>query len=341
MKNRRILTAILSEVILMAGLLSFLSGCFGRKDPAGPGTDAPQNAPETAGAVETDPANDGGMPGTPPGELVGIRFEMSGGSMNFHSEFGIEVTPDEIVWAEYWPEEDYGIDITRKEHVPVTEAQWGDLVRIVGDLFEELRPVPEKTPGEDEALLDGEDIEILDGGDYWLLYLTWRTADGDKTVQYYNTSDRREQTLVSLLMELAEPIGREIVWYEAPVISGVFYYDKKNEESLQCTRFDEGTYYFIARYYETPAAKKKGEKRDVTKIVSDEIWADFAAFFEPLEEKLKRFPSGRTFDDPLAMTVYQSDGRQYTVRPDAETAEKIRAFFVEKAPVIADMKSMR
>ena len=66
-KHRRMAALILTEVLLMAGLMSFLSGCFGRKDPDGPGTDAPQNAPETAGTVETAPATDGGMPGTPPG----------------------------------------------------------------------------------------------------------------------------------------------------------------------------------------------------------------------------------------------------------------------------------
>ncbi len=327
MKNRGVPISIFREVILMVSILSFLTGCFGirAKKPDPPQTPGTQVETETAAAKPDK--------GVMPGELCGVRLELSGGSMSFHSEFGIEVTPDEIVWAEYWPEDDFSsADITRKEHVPVTAEQWGDLVRIVGDLYEELEPVLEKPAEPVPPPPEGE--YILDGGDYHLMFLTWRTEDGDRTVQYYNTSDRREMTFISLLKELAEPISREIVWYDPPVPSGIFYHSKADDESLQCTPFDDGTYYFIARYYESAGGKKKGERRDVTKIVDAAIWEDFSAFLEPLVPTLKECPPGRSFDDPLTVTVYQSDGRQFTVQPDKETAKKIRSFFTEKAPGI-------
>ena len=77
------LIIILTGVILMTSLLTLLAGCF-RKIAGG-------NGPETSGTSFTPPAV------TMPAELRRIKLESSGGSMEYHSEFAIEVTPEEIV----------------------------------------------------------------------------------------------------------------------------------------------------------------------------------------------------------------------------------------------------
>ncbi|MBQ3860750.1 MAG: hypothetical protein II779_09480, partial [Clostridia bacterium] len=147
------LIIILTGVILMTSLLTLLAGCF-RKISGG-------NEPETSGTSFTPPAV------TMPAELRRIKLESSAGSMEYHTEFAIEVTPEEIVHAEYWPEEGTdSIDIPTKSHVPITAEQWADLEKIVGDLYPELRTIPDQDDSE-PLTIDGEEIEILDGGDYW------------------------------------------------------------------------------------------------------------------------------------------------------------------------------
>ena len=311
--------SILAGVIAMCTLLTLLTGCIrqitgnGDPDPVS-GTAGPYVPPVI----------------TPPGELVRVRHESSSGSMEPASDFAIEVTPEEIVRAEYWPEEFDG-EYERREirHVPVTAEQWADIDKIVGILYPVLEPVPEEianAPADDE-----DDYMILDGGDYWNLWLTWRAEDGTETeLRYYNTSDRRIRTFVSLLEELADPIGREIVWYDPPEIKGVFMSDDKKDESFQLTFFDDGRYYFIVRWTEGR------EKKSFSRIVDESVWPDFKAFLET--RYFERFEEGLSFKDPLTVTVYYTDGAQKTFQPDRGTADAVREFFVAKVPEVEKME---
>ena len=310
------LIIILTGVILMTSLLTLLAGCF-RKIAGGdePGTGGTSSASPTVAT---------------PGELCRIKLESSAGSMEYHTEFAIEVTPEEIVHAEYWPEEGTdSIDIPQKDHVPITGEQWADLEKIVGDLYPELRPIPEQDDSEPLSV-DGEEIEILDGGDYWNFWLTWKTEEGEVTVRYGNVSDRRIRTLDDLLRELADPIGREIVWYDPPEIGGVFFHDDETDESFQLTDFGEERYYFITRWHEGK------EKKDLTKIVDASVWPPFKEFLGA--QDYARFPEGWSFHDPRTVTIYYTDGRQKTWQPDEEAAAALREFFLSQVPEVEKME---
>lgn len=62
----------------------------------------------------------------------------------------------------------------------------------------------------------------MDGGDSTSLILTWSTEDGTRSIRYDPPNDRRIHTLIALLEELADPIGREIPRYAPPELSGFY-----------------------------------------------------------------------------------------------------------------------
>ena len=108
--------------------------------------------------------------------------------MVYRSEFAIEVTPDEIVHAEYWPE-DYRRDRVERDHVPIKASQWADLEKITRILWPLMKEVTPYEPDED-LFADGEEIFVLDGGDYNRWYFTWKTDEGERTIQVYAPQDR-------------------------------------------------------------------------------------------------------------------------------------------------------
>jgi|GEM_PF-710956 len=282
----------------MAALLSFLAGCFTKA-----GTSAPPSGSAASALREK------------PGELAGVIRETSGGSMAWRSEFEIEVTEEEVVRCAYWPD-DAERDMVRKEHVPVTSEQWADIEAIVDTLFPLLEEVP---AGKDpEALPPG--VTVLDGGDYDRLSLVWRTAEGDRTVRYYRPADRRVTTLDALLRELADPQGREIVWYDPPVLCGVYFRDETQDVSCQCTEWDgpDTGYRYIAHFPEN------GERLSVDQHVGAAAWEAAKAFCEPLA--LEQFPAG-TYENKITCTLYYSDHTQKCVKPDAAAAAALRESF--------------
>ena len=259
-----------------------------------------------------------------PGELVRVLYETSAGSMEYRSEFLAEVTPEELVRAEYWPENDFSLPyMSEKGPEPIRPEQWADIARSLTEIYSVLEEAPQDF--DDSAPLvdeNGEEMFALDGGDYWRLFLTWRTGDGEeRTVRYFSPSDRRITTFDALMRELVDPTGREIVWYEAPVLNGIFVHSEEGDYSFQFTYFaSEDNYYFISRYPDG------GKKVDVSRHVALTEWDEAGRWFSALE--LERFPSGWSFHDPLTATLYYSDNTQTTVQPDADTAGKIYEYFV-------------
>ena len=76
-----------------------------------------------------------------PGELVGVCYEYSAGSMNYHTEFAIDLNPEEVVHCEYWGSS--STDMVRKDNVPVTEEQWADVEKAVTGLMGVWEEIPE------------------------------------------------------------------------------------------------------------------------------------------------------------------------------------------------------
>ncbi len=82
--------------------------------------------------------------------------------------------------------------------------------QIILELYPLMEPIPENRR---EVKLPPW-IEVMDGGDSTSLILTWSTEDGTQSIRYNPPNDRRILTLIALLEELADPIGREIPGYE-------------------------------------------------------------------------------------------------------------------------------
>ncbi|MBQ3412743.1 MAG: hypothetical protein IJG67_06890 [Oscillospiraceae bacterium] len=144
-----------------------------------------------------------------PGKLCGVTFDYSAGSMERHTEFYIEVTPDEIISCSYWLP--FRNNITVREHANISARRWEQLERIILILFPEMEPYEEEQlPAEDSS----EREYLLDGGFKKNLFLTWMTEEGKAEVRYIAPSDRKFTTLFLLLQEIAHPIGRKIPWYE-------------------------------------------------------------------------------------------------------------------------------
>ena len=76
-------------VILIMSLLFSLFGCTAKKTP------------QYTTAEDFPPAYEKPVPELP-GKLVGVTHESSAGSMEFATEFAIDVAPEQILHCEYW-----------------------------------------------------------------------------------------------------------------------------------------------------------------------------------------------------------------------------------------------
>ena len=150
---------------------------------------------------------------TPPGTLTGVMYSDSGG-MTVRDDFFIWLSPDAIVETFYYPEEPpKGVgwhEQFEKENVPISAEQWADVEQVVLELYPLMKPKPEPTIDLWSILgrwLDGaKDDEVSSSS----ITLIWDTEEGEQRIKYASPNDQRISTLVALLKELADPIGREI-----------------------------------------------------------------------------------------------------------------------------------
>lgn len=153
---------------------------------------------------------------TPPGTLSGVMYGYSGG-MTVREDFFIWLSPEAIVETFYYPEEPpKGVgwhDRFEKENVPISAEQWTDVEQVVLELYPLMKPKPE--PGIDlwsslGRWLGGAKDESSSSS----ITLIWDTEEGEQRIKYSSPNDKRISTLVALLKELADPIGREIPRYD-------------------------------------------------------------------------------------------------------------------------------
>lgn len=160
----------------------------------------------------------------PPGILTGVTYSHTSG-MVARADFAITLSPEAILETSYYPaldpdtaEDEDWYHPSTKENVPITVAQWSDVEQIILELYPLMEPIPENR--REVKLPPG--IEVMDGGDSTSLILTWSTEDGTRSIRYDPPNDRRIHTLIALLEELADPIGREIPRYAPPELSGFY-----------------------------------------------------------------------------------------------------------------------
>ena len=150
--------------------------------------------------------------------LCGVSYHYASG-MVYGEEFRIELTPEQIVSASYFPWEgieDYTgeeTDCITIENQPIDSSQWEAIEQAVMELL----PVLKAQEPKKEKLIKWwnkwweKRLEVLDGGDICQFSLTWRAEDGsEQTVYYVIPSDSRFYTLLDLMKETVHPIGRAI-----------------------------------------------------------------------------------------------------------------------------------
>ena len=232
----------------------------------------------------------------PPGTLTGVTYSHTSG-MVARADFAITLSPEAILETSYYPalapdtaEDEDWYHPSTKENVPITAAQWSDVEQIILELYPLMEPIPENR--REVKLPPG--IEVMDGGDSTSLILTWSTEDGTRSIRYDPPNDRRIHTLIALLEELADPIGREIPRYATPELSG-FYMGQSGalfskDYSFQFDRGPSVVYGEDAPYILRARFTPSGRKQEIWSdwAVSDEEWDAFTAFAEEirLEQQL-------------------------------------------------------
>ena len=154
---------------------------------------------------------------TAPGTLIGIHYNRTSGSVA-NDEFHIYVNPEKFV-AEYWPEnteewvedeDTSGWKMTEKSE-KITDEQWKRIEETFLAVYPEIIPVKPK-----ESFLNKlmkkfiREPMILDGGDSTDFAIEWQTEEGIITENLYDPQGTNGYRFSLLLMEIADPVGREI-----------------------------------------------------------------------------------------------------------------------------------
>ncbi len=258
--------------------------------------------------------------------LTGIKYDYVNG-MTYGADCYVELSETELVSARVFHVDDEKAEYLDIEHKAITKEQWtqaSDAVMVLVPLLEE---VSEKLL--DSSTVDNQFFQATDGPNSTEFSLTWRNAEGvEESYRYYMPQDRRVNTLIDILQEISDPVGREIVYYEAPRLVGIYFYDKgtwmskKKAFSYQLTNIageDEPENWMLyATYHEG------GEEKHLSESVSADEWPKVYALCQELNVEALPKQSG---DNQKAMTLYFSDQRQYRVSPDDSTLQTIREYF--------------
>ena len=274
---------------------------------------------------------------TDPGTLVGIKYESSGGSMEFHSEFSIEANEKEIVRAEYWKDyyfsdEEYEMDEAElekidsigrvaaniggydedkrvvKENVPMDAELWTALTEEMEYLKPQLKEVVPAAHNNDD------DEYILDGGDYTNLYLTWEKDGETSTAQYYIMSGKRWSSVHQIFLEMARPVGRDLRRIGETQLVTVFLSTPSYSYQASPVDGSDEYYYFV-----------HGDKAGSDRISNDQ-WQVIRSFFEAYDVSKYEEGSEDKKHQYILKFRYNDDIYKY-YRLDKKDAEELRTFF--------------
>ena len=168
------------RILSLARAMLMLSGCGGKKKAVSP------QLLGTLAAIE-----------------YGRRVDMVWGE-----NFSVRVAPEEIVFIEYFVEEDS--DYRFGSGIPMGDGQWQQLETAALDLLPGLTEIKPKKETLWERLFKKEDPFLLDGADSSTLSFDWQTEDGIVSVSYnWNNDDPNMQELLSLLKSLERNVKGE------------------------------------------------------------------------------------------------------------------------------------
>ena len=168
------------RILFLAMAMLIFSGCGGKA-----GTAAPQPL-GTLAAIE-----------------YGRRVDMVWGE-----NFSVRVAPEEIVFIDYFVEEDR--DYRFGSGIPLEDGQWQQLETTALELLPGLTEIKPKKETLWERLFKKEEPFLLDGADSSTLSFDWQTEDGNVSVSYnWKNDDHNMQELISLLKSLQQNIKGE------------------------------------------------------------------------------------------------------------------------------------
>ena len=168
------------RILCLAMAILMLSGCGGKKKAVSP------QPLGTLAAIE-----------------YGRRVDMVWGE-----NFSVRVAPGEIVFIDYFVEEER--DYRFESGIPLEDGQWQQLETAALDLLPGLTEIKPKKETLWERLFKKEDPFLLDGADSSTLSFDWQTEDGIVSVSYnWNNDDPNMQELVSLLKSLERNVKGE------------------------------------------------------------------------------------------------------------------------------------
>lgn len=258
--------------------------------------------------------------------LSGISYYNENG-MVYGENCSIDLSEKELISAYVFHADEETSEYLTKEHVSISEEQWKQASEAVMVLAPLLQEIPESKG--DLLDMKNQVFQATDGPQSEELALTWRNEeDIEVKHQYYIPQDLRVNTLIDILMEIADPIGREIIYYEEPTLVGIYFYNngtwltKRGAFSYQLCNIAKGNetekWMLYASYGED------GKKQYLSETLSADEWPKVRALCDELNvESLPR----QARDSRKSMTLYFSDQRQYSVRPDDNTLQVLKEYF--------------
>ena len=227
--DKRILPALILICMLTLAAAASMSGCADTNVP-GSGTEKGNTEMEKRKNMT----------------LVGVEYYTVNGMM-YGADLHLTIRNDRIVYARYFdpaPEDEASEereDYKTKEDTAISREEWQTLREAIEPLLPLLKEVvPKKTDGVLEKSKDY--IFATDGPNGSGFYLTWQREDGtEERAQYFIPNDRRFSTVLTIMEEIANPIGREIVYYDPPELNGIYMknhsgiFSKKKQYSYQLT----------------------------------------------------------------------------------------------------------
>ena len=143
----------------------------------------------------------------PLGTLAAIEYGRRV-DMVWGENFSIRVAPEEIVFIDYFVEED--CEYRFESGVPLENDQWQVLEAAALALLPGLTEIRPKKETLWERLFKKEEPFLLDGADSSTLSFDWQTEDGNVSVSYnWKNDDPNMQELISLLKSLQQNIKGE------------------------------------------------------------------------------------------------------------------------------------
>ena len=143
----------------------------------------------------------------PLGTLAAIEYGRRV-DMVWGENFSVRVSPEEIVFIDYFVEEDR--DYRFESGIPLEGGQWQQLESAALELLPGMTEIKPKKETLWERLFKKEDPFLLDGADSSTLSFDWETENGIVTVNYnWKHDEPNMQALILLLKSLQQNIKGE------------------------------------------------------------------------------------------------------------------------------------